>query len=188
MDLKGKHLIIAARCNESCWATKRSLKCFSLTTKILLQYRPFCYIHPHEKFRQGVVNMLESISKAYHFNYTWIEPPDGFYGSKLSIGSWNGMMIQRERGEVDASSLLTITYPRLTIADFSTRIFKDYVTGLYKIPDFLLKLFFFNVLAFNCKVWVMFFLSLRIIILVPWMSNNDLGKTIWFIFCNLFHR
>ncbi|CAD5116620.1 DgyrCDS5493 [Dimorphilus gyrociliatus] len=81
-------------------------------------------------------DILNQLAQDLNFTYDVIEPADGNWGIDIGNGSWNGMMGQVIRGEVDfASASFSITAARQFVGDFAAPYFRDQSVIIMKLPE-----------------------------------------------------
>ncbi|XP_069945066.1 uncharacterized protein [Cherax quadricarinatus] len=87
---------------------------------------PFSAV-PRFQFQGSMVKVMDYLSEALNFTYTFVRPPDGVWGVRLSNGSWTGMlgMVVREEVSIGAGPFMIDTY-RSEVVDFTVPIFIDY--------------------------------------------------------------
>ncbi|XP_069168764.1 glutamate receptor-like [Procambarus clarkii] len=79
------------------------------------------------RFSGPVPELIDYLAKALNFSYTYVRPPDGFFGTRLQDGSWSGMVGMVMRQEVAiASGPFILSEDRAEVVDFTMAIMLDY--------------------------------------------------------------
>nr|XP_053636398.1 glutamate receptor ionotropic, delta-2-like [Cherax quadricarinatus] len=87
---------------------------------------PFSAV-PRFQFQGSMVKVMDYLCEALNFTYSFLRPPDGVFGVRLSNASWTGMlgMMVREEVSIAAGPFMIDTY-RAEVVDFTVPIFIDY--------------------------------------------------------------
>nr|XP_053632773.1 glutamate receptor-like [Cherax quadricarinatus] len=89
-------------------------------------------------FTGPVPELVSYLAKALNFSYTYVRPPDGFFGTSLGNGSWSGMvgMVMREE-VVIASGPFILSEDRAEVVDFTVAMMLDYwrIMGARGLPE-----------------------------------------------------
>ncbi len=73
------------------------------------------------------IEILKAVSKALHFSYAIVNPPDMLWGNIKDDGTWSGMVWEAAKGAVDfIISDIFITYTRHQVMDGTVVFDKDY--------------------------------------------------------------
>nr|XP_053636401.1 LOW QUALITY PROTEIN: probable glutamate receptor [Cherax quadricarinatus] len=93
---------------------------------------------PRVQFQGSLVKMIEYLSGALNFTYSFMRPPDSVWGVRLNNGSWTGMMgmVVREEVTISAGPFMIDRW-RAEVADFTVPIFLDYwrILGVRGVPE-----------------------------------------------------
>ncbi|XP_069945070.1 probable glutamate receptor [Cherax quadricarinatus] len=93
---------------------------------------------PRAHFQGSLVKMMEYLSGALNFTYSFVRPPDGVWGLRLSNGSWSGMMGMVVRKEVSiGAGPFMIDRWRAEAVDFTVPMVLDYwrILGVRGLPE-----------------------------------------------------
>ena len=81
-------------------------------------------------------DVWHSLQDVLNFTYNLSPPPDGAWGNMLEDGSWNGMIGQLMRDEIDiAPAEFTITALRSQVVDFNLPIAESHQKFFVKNPS-----------------------------------------------------
>ncbi|GAB6019240.1 hypothetical protein CHUAL_000845 [Chamberlinius hualienensis] len=149
-----------------------------------------------------IFDILNMMTTVYNFRYTTILSPNNFYGSKLSNGSWDGMMQQiiLKKAHMTAA-VFQITEERSFEVDFSIEIFEEVMSILQRRPSAdksgngIFK-------PFSAEVWILLLITMAVVPLatftltgisykimsVKTKSLQTLGDCFWTIFRLLFYQ
>ncbi|GFO49256.1 glutamate receptor [Plakobranchus ocellatus] len=110
---------------------------FVVTT---LSWTPYVYRHVKEDgnvtFSGFCMDMADELSRTMNFTIQWTEPPDGYWGIDEGNGSWNGLVGQVAKQEVDmVIAPIGITEAREGVIDFTSPFFYDDSAVILKKPD-----------------------------------------------------
>ncbi|CAC5406402.1 GRID1 [Mytilus coruscus] len=82
------------------------------------------------------MDLLKHLSDGLNFTYDLIGPPDGNWGAELDNGTWNGMVGQLQRKEIDmVATALTVLSQREMVMDFTQPYYYESTSILIKKPD-----------------------------------------------------
>ncbi|GFN97075.1 glutamate receptor [Plakobranchus ocellatus] len=82
------------------------------------------------------MDLAEELSRTMNFTIEWVEPPDGHWGAVDANGSWNGLVGQMQREEIDLIvAPIGVTGAREAVIDFSSSFFYDDTAVILKMPD-----------------------------------------------------
>ncbi|KAK3755334.1 hypothetical protein RRG08_026064 [Elysia crispata] len=103
-------------------------------------WKPYVYRHKDENgtvsFTGFCIDMAEELSRTLNFTIRYTEPPDGHWGNDDGNGTWNGMVGQVVRQEVDMIvAPIGITEARDGVIDFTSPFFYDDSAVIFKKPD-----------------------------------------------------
>ncbi|XP_042233410.1 probable glutamate receptor isoform X2 [Homarus americanus] len=78
-------------------------------------------------YKGPVPELMAYLAKGLNFSYTYVRPPNGFWGAKLSNGSWVGMvgMVKREEVSIGVGPFI-FSGQRAEVVDFTVPILIDY--------------------------------------------------------------
>ncbi|KAK3794516.1 hypothetical protein RRG08_003667 [Elysia crispata] len=100
------------------------------------------YVYRHEEadgrvtFSGFCMDMADELSRTLNFTIRYTEPPDGYWGVDEGNGTWNGMIGQVARQEVDMIvAPIGITEARESVIDFTSPFFYDDSAVILKKPD-----------------------------------------------------
>ncbi|XP_069957605.1 probable glutamate receptor [Cherax quadricarinatus] len=79
------------------------------------------------QFRGSGPQLVDYLSEALNFSYSYVRPPDGEGGIKLNNGSWSGMvgMVMRQEVDIGAGPYMIDRW-RAEVVDFTVPILIDY--------------------------------------------------------------
>ncbi|XP_042233414.1 probable glutamate receptor [Homarus americanus] len=129
------------------------------------------------KFTGPVPNLMDYLSKALNFSYTYVRPPDGSWGFKHADGSWSGMvgMVMREKADIGVGPF-GVSATRAEVVDFTGPILIDYykILGGRGLPEvdpwgFLLPL--------APLVWVAIPMALLVVPVSMWLLSSCFSVT-----------
>ncbi|XP_063840046.1 probable glutamate receptor [Scylla paramamosain] len=113
-----------------------------------------------------MANLLDILSNVLEFNYDLVRPTDRVWGGPLPNGSWNGMLGQLQRQEVEfAVGPFGVTDLRETVCDFSTPLYSENNAILMVRPTLQSDMAGF-VKPFTGQVWLLTLLSLAVVVAV----------------------
>ncbi|GFO49258.1 glutamate receptor [Plakobranchus ocellatus] len=103
-------------------------------------WTPYVYRHVTADgtvtFSGFCIDMAAELSRSLNFTIQWTEPPDGYWGNDEGNGTWNGMVGQVVRQEVDMIvAPMGITEAREAVIDFTSPFFYDDSAVIFKKPD-----------------------------------------------------
>ncbi|GFS20371.1 glutamate receptor [Elysia marginata] len=110
---------------------------FLVTT---LSWTPYVYRHVasdgNVTFSGFCMDMADELSRTLNFTIQYTEPEDGFWGVDEGNGTWNGLVGQVAREEVDmVIAPIGITEAREGVIDFTSPFFYDDSAVILKKPD-----------------------------------------------------
>nr|XP_053636404.1 glutamate receptor ionotropic, kainate 1-like [Cherax quadricarinatus] len=89
-------------------------------------------------FQGSLVKMIEYLSGALNFTYTFVRPPDTVWGVRLNNGSWTGMMgmVVREEVSIGAGPFMIDRW-RAEAVDYTVPMVLDYwrILGVRGLPE-----------------------------------------------------
>ncbi len=87
---------------------------------------------------QGLVpDIMEKIQDVCNFSVEWSIPADNKFGTLMEDGTWNGMIGEVDRKNVDlAAGPLAITLERSAVADYAFAFYEDFSTLLILDPSY----------------------------------------------------
>nr|XP_053630360.1 glutamate receptor U1-like [Cherax quadricarinatus] len=90
------------------------------------------------QFAGPVQQLIDYLSIALNFTYTYVQPPDGIWGVRLKNGTWTGMlgMVMREEVGIGAGPF-SIDENRALVVDYTAPILIDYmrILGARGLPE-----------------------------------------------------
>ncbi|XP_069943792.1 glutamate receptor-like [Cherax quadricarinatus] len=105
-------------------------------------------------------NLLEIFAERMNFEYELVRPLDSLWGIKLENGSWNGMMGQVYRNEVEfALGPFAVTPQRANAIDFSVAVHSDNQAIIMTRPTLQNDIAGF-LKPFSKEVWILIIMSL----------------------------
>ncbi|XP_041970526.1 glutamate receptor ionotropic, kainate 2-like [Aricia agestis] len=111
----------------------------------------------NDRYEGFCIELIERLSQLLHFNYTFIEQPDGAYGTRnKTTGEWNGMMrrLMDDPGIDFAITDLSITAEREEVVDFTTPFMNLGISIMFSKPQPPEPALFAFLLPFSRGVWV----------------------------------
>ncbi|XP_069940070.1 glutamate receptor U1-like isoform X2 [Cherax quadricarinatus] len=88
-------------------------------------------------FTGPVPKVVDFLSKALNFTYTYLRPPDGVWGVSVGNGSWSGMvgLVMREEVDIGAGPF-SVERSRSKVVDFTVPILVDFwrILGVRGLP------------------------------------------------------
>ncbi|XP_069103796.1 glutamate receptor ionotropic, kainate 4-like [Argopecten irradians] len=97
---------------------------------------PFVGKHENMTFSGFCIDMLDHLAISLNFTYRLTMPADGAWGMQFENGSFNGLVGQMERNEVDLIvAPMSIQTNREVVMDFSYPYFYEPTVMLLKKPD-----------------------------------------------------
>ncbi|RUS78740.1 hypothetical protein EGW08_013491 [Elysia chlorotica] len=82
------------------------------------------------------MDLAYELSRTMNFTIRWVEPPDGNWGAVDANGSWNGLVGQMQREEIDLIiAPIGVTGAREEVIDFTSAFFYDDTAVILKMPD-----------------------------------------------------
>ncbi|XP_076113502.1 glutamate receptor U1-like [Mytilus galloprovincialis] len=98
---------------------------------------PFVVLNNRTKTYTGItMDLLRHLSDGLNFTYDLIGPPDGNWGAEIGNGTWNGMVGQLQRKEVDmVATAFTVLSQREVVMDFTQPYYYESTSILIKKPD-----------------------------------------------------
>ncbi|XP_064646533.1 glutamate receptor U1-like [Lineus longissimus] len=176
---------------------------------------PYSYFQQNQSFPDGsfaivglVPDIVNILARSLNFTVTWVQPPDGYWGAPVGDGSWNGMIGQVMRGEVDfAAAGHSITAARSAVVDFADAFFFGASIIMVKTPGSLGRLLVY-LAPLNTLVWICTIISIPVCSILLWLlmraspfySNQDpcfypesfkllkFGPCLWYIFGCLWNQ
>ncbi|CAK1541962.1 unnamed protein product [Leptosia nina] len=111
----------------------------------------------NERYEGFCIELIERLAQQLQFNYTFVEQPDGNYGTRnKTTGEWNGMMKRlMEDKTIDfAITDLTITAEREEAVDFTTPFMNLGISILFRKPQPPAPALLAFLLPFSYGVWL----------------------------------
>ncbi|XP_038214236.1 glutamate receptor ionotropic, kainate 2-like [Zerene cesonia] len=111
----------------------------------------------NERYEGFCIELIDRLARQLHFNYTFVEQPDGRYGSyNKTTGQWDGMMKRlMEDKDIDfAVTDLTITAEREKAVDFTTPFMNLGIAILFRKPQPPKPALLAFLLPFSSGVWL----------------------------------
>ncbi|XP_069103797.1 glutamate receptor ionotropic, kainate 2-like [Argopecten irradians] len=97
---------------------------------------PFVTKHENMTFSGFCMDMLDHLAVSLNFTYHLIMPVDGAWGMQFDNGSFNGLVGQMQRNEIDLTvAPMSIQTNREAVMDFSYPYFYEPTVMLLKKPD-----------------------------------------------------
>ncbi|XP_042234601.1 glutamate receptor 4-like [Homarus americanus] len=110
-----------------------------------------------------MVDVCNIIAQHLGFCYMFVVAPDRKYGERLPNGSWTGIMGQLQRSETDMTAvLMSISHPRIPVADFSEPLFLDNSNIINARPMLTSDLAGF-VKPYSYGIWLLVLLSFLVV-------------------------
>ncbi|XP_076323999.1 glutamate receptor ionotropic, kainate 1-like [Tachypleus tridentatus] len=154
----------------------QSVQMFSSTRNF--KGRTFSVSYPvsSKEYGQLAIEVLEILSKHYHFKFKDAEPLAQTFGVRLDNGSWTGLMKQLHGKETDiGATLLSWTVERERAVDFTLTILTDDITFLLNAPS-TSKRFDAILRLFKLELWLLY-ITLAVVIgactTVSWIFSQQ---------------
>ncbi|XP_063876364.1 glutamate receptor ionotropic, kainate glr-3-like isoform X1 [Scylla paramamosain] len=114
------------------------------------------------------IRILQEAARVLNFSFVLREPSDGQWGYLLENGSWTGTVGTVQRGKVDFSMMLSITWERTYAVDFTRAYFVEPMTFVMRKPGPLPQ-WQAPVKPFSWQVWLMVTVSVLLAGPVIWL-------------------
>ncbi|XP_047738196.1 glutamate receptor U1 [Hyalella azteca] len=121
------------------------------------------------------IEMIKTLAKKYHFNYTLELPYDGNWGNAMPNGTFNGMvgMVVREWADMAMGSF-TITEAREAVIDFTHPFYEEPTAILIRAPGERPNTLAF-LQPFTYKVWLLILSSPCAVGPLLWLMTEGTG-------------
>ncbi|XP_045620111.1 glutamate receptor ionotropic, kainate glr-3-like [Procambarus clarkii] len=141
---------------------------------VTLDFRPFTdfEVNPGSrrvKARPSLdIFILNEIARKLNFTYDLVMPVDGLWGFLKDDGHWTGVVGEVESGRANFSLVLSVTFERTRIVDFTRMYYLDplsFVTAKSRHQPPWLKL----ITPFSGQVWVVSSASVVVAVVLYWV-------------------
>ncbi|XP_050692921.1 glutamate receptor-like [Eriocheir sinensis] len=118
--------------------------------------------------------LLDSFSRIFNVDYMFVQPPDKAWGQKYPNGSWDGMIGQLQRREVEfAVGPFGVTHLREEVCDFTESMYSENNAIFMVRPTLQTDMAGF-VKPFSGTVWVLALVSLAVVVVVmAWVAAAE---------------
>ncbi|XP_050692920.1 glutamate receptor-like [Eriocheir sinensis] len=118
--------------------------------------------------------LLDSFSRIFNVDYMFVQPSDKAWGQKYPNGSWDGMIGQLQRREVEfAVGPFGVTHLREEVCDFTESMHSENNAIFMVRPTLQTDMAGF-VKPFTVKVWVLALVSLAVVVVVmAWVAAAE---------------
>ncbi|VDI59959.1 Hypothetical predicted protein [Mytilus galloprovincialis] len=102
-----------------------------------LPWNPFVILNEKRNEYTGfTMDLLRHLASALNFTYEITQPLDGKWGAQMENGSWNGLIGQLERRDIDlVAAPVAVQISREKVVDFTIPYYYDSPAILLKKPD-----------------------------------------------------